>query len=315
MCFVACAGVAKSSRTVRAILGEPQMVVDHEVLLVPTLEGGTVGWCLTVVVRASGCAVPRTLRGSVLVESCDGEEGKPPTLEVYAVTTNRVAAVSIEGGPRFPTRAESALSNRLRAVAIRIRSRQLVQGCPHLAAFNARGELIGQPAEPNNRSLQYILPGRRIWKAPVAPLDGVCQLEARGLRQITAVQGDVTTAVGSYRGIVGRGFLSCVDTRYFDKEEDMYLDAAVLLNAEKPGVLPPPPLPGMRRLTGYRGIFEARGAEAELIGMRIRSAWLVVEGEENGRLEVPLALLKRLTARVALRLHNDVKPWKQQRTA
>jgi hypothetical protein len=93
--------------------------------------------------------------------------------------------------------------------------------------------------------------------------------------------------------------LSCVDTLYFDKKEDMYIDAAVLVNAEKPGA-PPSPLPGMRRLAGYRGIFEARGAQAELIGIRMRGAWLVVEGEENGGLEVPLALLERLTARVSI---------------
>lgn len=282
-------------------LGASQTVRDYEVLLVPKLQGGTSGWCLTVVMMGKGgCTVPPTSAGPIFVENCDGSASTG--IEIYALVTSKVAAVSIAGGPQIPTRAETALPNGLRAVFVEIHSQanshqiSSENTCPHFVPLGISGAPIKRSSKPT-LSLAATLPGRMEWQHPAQRLAGACQISVRHLPGFSAHWGSVATRIGPSRGLIGRAFLSCADTEYFS-QEDTSMDAAVLLDASYPGTTPAP-LPGMRPLPGHHQVFRARGSGGELVASRIREGWLVVEEGGTG-LQEPLALLVHLHATVNL---------------
>jgi len=53
------------------------------------------------------------------------------------------------------------------------------------------------------------------WYRPQHPAHGVCSIEATGLRGITAQWGHVVSRLKSAKGIIGDGFISCIDTEYY----------------------------------------------------------------------------------------------------
>ncbi len=279
---------------------------NSHVLLVPELQGGWAGWCLATGYRtmtggSSSCGELRTTStGPIFAEGgCEEEETR---IDVYALTTSEVAAVSVDGGMPIPTTTNATLPNGLRAAAVEVlrhNGRPSIEPhCPHLIPLDTNSKPIGRKGKPS-KPQAFKLSGTLKWEAPARPPRGACELTATRLPgETVAYRGDVAMHIRPYRGLLGGGFLSCVDIVYIYHEED-HLTAAVLLAASHPGATPPP-LPGMKPLAGHPGIFEAPGAEGELAARRIPGAWLVVEEEDRIGLRVPVEILEHLRALVHL---------------
>jgi hypothetical protein len=293
----ACSGSAVDS----AYVSRP--APNSYVRLEPELRGGRVGWCLatwteTATEGSGGCGdeVTTTSTGPIFTESCN--EGT--ALDIYALTRSEVVAVSAYGGTPIPTRTNATLPDGLRAVAVTVLRRHghpsIGQECPRLTPLDAEGEAIRGKGKPG-RPQWFKLPGTLEWEEPAHQPKGACQLTAARLPPETITyEGDVTTRIRPYRGLLGRAFLSCVDTVYI-YEEQHDLRAAVLLDASHPGTTPPP-LAGMKPLTGHPGIFAVPGPAGEMAARRIRGAWLVVEEEDRIGLRVPVELLEWLQATI-----------------
>ncbi len=281
-------------------------VPNSHVLLVPELQGGWAGWSVATGYQtatedsAGGRQLTTTSTGPIFSEG--GCEGGETGIEVYALTTREVAAVSVAGGVPVPTTTNSTLPDGLRAAAVEV---VLYKGrpsmglhCPRMTPLDAHGKPIGWKGRPG-RPQAFRLPGTRQWEAPARPPRGACDLAvARLPRETVAYRGDVATQIRPYRGLLGRALLSCVDTVYIYHGEH-HLTSAVLLNALHPGATPPP-LPAMKPLAGHPGIFEAPGSEGEIVARRIPGAWIVVEEEDRIGLGVPVELLEDLRATIRL---------------
>jgi len=308
-CTVAVSGCSQSA-THRAYVSRP--LPNGHVLLVPELRGGSSGWCVatgyrTAMERGSGCGqATTTSTGPIFDEAgCDESE---TAIHLYALTTSEVAAVSVYGGSPIPTTTNSTLPDGLRAAAVEVvrhNGQPNIEGggalCPRLTPLDAQGKPISRRGEPG-RPQAVELPGTLHWEEPARPAKGECELDASKLQPETvAHEGDVATRIRQikpYRGLLGRGFLSCVDTVYITRQKD-HLRAAVLLDATRPGSRPAA-LPGMRPVAGHVGIFEAPGSEGETLARRIPGAWLVVEEEDRIGQRAPLELLADLHAEVKL---------------
>jgi hypothetical protein len=215
------------------------------------------------------------------------------------LTTSEVTAVSVDGGTPIPTTTNTTLPDGLRAAAVEVlRHNGLPGHCPRLTPLDAHDKPIRREGKPGTPQA-FQLPGTLHWRTPARPPRGACELAATRLpRETVAYLGDVATRIKPYSGLLGGGFLSCVDTVYVNHEEH-HLTTAVLLNAAHPGATPPP-LPGMKPLAGHPGIFEAPGSEGNVAARRIAGAWLVVEEEDRIGLGVPVELLEDLHATVHL---------------
>lgn len=287
-------------------------VPNSHVLLVPELRGGWAGWCIATGYRtategSSGCGEATTTSPGPIFDEAGCTESET-AIQIYALTTNEVAAVSVYGGPPIPTTTNSTLPDGLRAAAVEVirhNGKPNIMGggalCPRLTPLDARGRPVRRTSGPARPQLVG-LPGSLHWEAPARPSKGDCGLTVTRLPgQTRAVEGDVATRIRQirpYRGLLGRAFLSCVDTIYIYHKEH-HLTAAVLLNESHPGATPPP-LPDMKPLAGHMGIFETPGAGGERAARRIPGAWLVVEEEDRIGLRVPVELLERLHATIHL---------------
>lgn len=293
-------------------VGSPRAVRDFEVRLVPPVKGGWVGWCSsfrTAEGSSSGCPVVPTPGSAIFDESWSGH-APPPVTVGAALTTSRVAAVSVNNGTPIPTRAESTLPHGFRAVMVEIPGQEERQvqpgagsspGCPSGSGsreapehcFAALPEYSFTPLDAKGAPLprhepsplKFGLPSE-FWKRPGHPPRGVCRIAAEHLRGLSAQWGHVVvTSIHGYPGIIGRAFLSCADTEYY--LDNWPLDAGVLLDARHPGTRPAP-LPDMKAVPRHPGVFAAPGDGGMLVGRRVGNAWLVVDGG-NGvqqRLEV-----------------------------
>ncbi|MHB8242105.1 MAG: hypothetical protein ACYDHN_08955, partial [Solirubrobacteraceae bacterium] len=208
--------------------------------------------------------------GPIYAETgCSG--GGESILRVHALTRSEVAAVSVYGGRPIPTTTNITLPDGLRAAAVEVLTHdgrpRIESGCPRMTPFDAHGNPIrrkGRPAPPQ----EFSLPGTLRWEWPARPPRGACGLGARTLpHEVVVYTGDVATRIRPYRGLIGRAFISCVDTVYIS-EEQHHLTAAVLLDASHPGATPPP-LPAMRSLPGHPGIYQAPGCSGRLFARRV----------------------------------------------
>jgi len=309
VCAIAVSGCSHSAAH-SAYVSRP--VPNSHVLLVPELRGGWAGWCIATGYRtategSSGCGQTTTTSpGPIFDEAGCTESGK--AIQIYALTTSEVAAVSVYGGPPIPTTTNSTLPDGLRAAAVEVirhNGKPNIMGggeiCPRLTPLDTQGKPARGTDGLNGPQLVG-LPGNLHWEAPAHPSKGDCGLTVTRLpTQTRAVEGNVATLIRQikpYRKLLGRAFLSCVDTVYVYHKEH-HLTAAVLLNESHPGAAPPQ-LPDMKPLAGHPGIFEAPGAEGERAARRIPGAWLVVEEEDRIGLGVPVELLEHLRATVHL---------------
>jgi hypothetical protein len=302
--LAATAGSVRASEEARKLPEGPPVVSNAPVLLVPPIEGGSGGWCL-VIAESIGCGGLGIKGGAILAQDWvgfgfAGDRGTPRwTIHGNAVTNGEVAAVSVGVGARIPTRAERALPDHLRAVAVEWHGTGPFRKAPRLPRFvalNARGQAIPEPAgQPGEYLLTYPDPLRQ-WQRPTPEARGACRLIAAGLKQLSAQWGTVVTKIRGYVGSVGRPFLSCVSTEFYF--ENWPLLAGVLLDGAQPGRVPAP-LPAMRALRGHPGVYVAPGSNGDVLARRIPTAWLVVErtGTDFHR---ALELLKHVRAVIHL---------------
>jgi hypothetical protein len=315
LCTVTVSGCSRAGAH-SAYVSRP--VPNSHVWLVPELLGGTAGWCLatgyqTTTESGGGCGrLTPTSTGPIFAEQgCDESE---TGIHFYALTTNEVAAVSVYGGTPIPTTTNATLPDGLRAAAVEVLRHNghpsLALHCPRLTPLDADGKPIRNAGKQAVRLRFAVrLPGTKRWDRGVLgehpgwnarrPAHGACELRATQLpRDTSARWGSVATVITPEKGFVGQALLSCVDITYFYLGEHA-LDSAVLLDASHPGATPPP-LPGMKRLAGHAGIFEAPGDGSQMVARRIPGAWLVVEENDDIGLRVPVKMLENLRATVHL---------------
>lgn len=141
----------------------------------------------------------------------------------------------------------------------------------------------------------------RDWNRPQAPASGACQLHVSALAGgVSAEWGQVATAIHPYPGqIVGRGFLSCIDTEYYVPGRGMR--AAVLLDAAQPGARRPADLPGLAPIPQAPGLYNGTGDysfHGPMSAKREGNAWIVVAGGGRNAEESRIRLLRHLSATI-----------------
>lgn len=299
-CLSACSsGVASTSaRYVTTVA--PHARVE----LVPELEAGWAGWCMSVATTGArggsgGCDTPQPSAGSLVAETCEGNAG---SVDVYVIVRPGVSKVSIAGGRRVATHVGATLPDGLRAAAVELVRRHghsTLSRCPPVEAWNAHGEQIDSRTV-RNEPLAVEMAGSRHWRRPSRPEGGVCRLTTTALPEHASVEwGGVAMQMRPVRGVLGRALVSCVDAAYVYRNEHV-LTAALLLNAKRPGA-PPPPIPGMKELRGRRGIFVAPGVGySQRVMRRVRGGWLVVQESDGNGLAIAMGLLMHLRATIHL---------------
>lgn len=276
--------------------GEPSATVvvtrepGREVLLLPVLRGGTAGWCITVA-AGGGCPVLRLMRGTVVAEQWTAE-GASKRAEGFALTTNDVAAVAVDGSRTIATRHEPGLPQGLRAVVVTVRGawapevkvpslfgRHPHEQPEHLPSFTPF-DRAGMPLAQNYEAGAFVereVSGRN-WSRPATEPAGVCELRVTHMHGLVANAGFVATHAERMEGLIGRPFFSCASTSY--TLEGWPLVASVLVDAHRPGSIPAY-LPAMRHIAGSLGLFDALGSNGPMVARRVPGAWLVVSGGEG----------------------------------
>ena len=257
--------------------------------LVPSIEGGTSGWCISEIVRSTAgdtsfsCGEPPISTGAIFAENCGGSASRS-VLRVFVIAASYVPAVEIDGPP-ISTHANRSLPDGLRTAVVEIRSTsgEPVPGwrggpCPRATPVDARGKPIVRSERPGP-ALEVQLPSAQSWKAhkeageacapapqcedlPTQPPSGPCQLRLTEDLPFSAASGNVLTRLEIPRRVFAHALLSCVDVAYKQDTEDSQrfegapLTAAVLLDAAHPGS-PPPSLPEMEPLAGDHRVFIA----------------------------------------------------------
>lgn len=229
--------------------------------------------------RAVGDVLPIRRRKSRSSTKTGAAVPPPPVTDGEALTLSNVHAVSIGGGPPIPTYTRPGLPFGLRAVAVEApgvfgpESRLLLR---RFIALDEHDNPLPQPTTSTPpRALERSEAGAG-WHRPQDPSRGVCSIKAIRLRGITAQWGDVVTHLKSVEGIIGDGFISCIDTEYYFQKWPF--DAAVLLDAEHPLTATPVAIPNLSPVHGHPGIFSAIGGNGKILARRIHKAWLVLEG-------------------------------------
>jgi hypothetical protein len=163
------AGVARASICAIAISGCSQSAPhdtyvsrptpNSHVSLMPALQGGRAGWCLATSYETAmgeggaGCGALTTSTGPIFagIGCSESETG----IQIYALTTKEVAAVSAYGGAPIPTTTNATLPDGLRAAAVEVLRHDgqpsLWPHCPRLTPLGAKLQPIrnaGDHPEP-----------------------------------------------------------------------------------------------------------------------------------------------------------------------
>jgi hypothetical protein len=112
------------------------------------------------------------------------------------------------------------------------------------------------------------------------PPAGPCAIDSSRLPGAQQQLGHVVLRVRPVPQVIGRAYLSCIDTEITYRR--WALDAALLLDAHHPGVLPAP-LPGSTPVPGHPGVVEEEsgGIFGDITARRVGDAWLVVESSSR----------------------------------
>ncbi len=130
------------------------------------------------------------------------------------------------------------------------------------------------------------------------PPTGPCAIDSSRLQGAQQQLGNVVLQVRPVPQVIGRAYLSCIDTEITDR--GWAVDVALLLDAHHPGTLPAP-LPGATPVAGHPGVVnEQSGIFGNITGQRVGDAWLVVESSSHLALRTS-ALPQRLAVLDALR--------------
>jgi hypothetical protein len=270
---------------------------EWEVRLTPGLEGGWVGWCMSVRVaaaEATRCPVaPRregigyesweasgsATRGVALVNAPDEavaiDEANVAQVAVPVGGVPGVSAALVEIADPFP--AKSGWFDEFQPVLRNLRS--------------SGGRGFSAPERDYSASLPA-----SAWQAPGQPPAGVCSIIATRLKGLTPRFGHVATSLSPTPDLAGGGFASCIDTEYSFAHSS--LDAAVLLDAAQPGSALPAALPGAIPVAHHPGLVSAPGWNGQILARRAGEAWLAVEG--GASLRQRIQVLSHLRAGVRL---------------
>lgn len=267
------------------------------VRLTPDIEGGQAGWCVEVLYKSGGgggtCPPLPTLKHPLLSTGTGWTRGEPDAITVV-LTAPRVAYMLVNSAHRIPTVAFPGLPYGLRVAVVHTPYRPTQTApmrIPKLIPLDSHGKRIVESPDYGSG-----LPTRD-WNPPSAPSKGACALHAQGLPGLKTEWGQVATAIRPYAGqIVGRGFLSCIDTEYFLPGRG--LRAAVLLDAAAPGRVPPAEIPGLAAIPQAPGFYNGSGdpRDGPMTAKRQGNAWIVVAGGGRNAEETRIRLLRHLTA-------------------
>jgi hypothetical protein len=241
-----------------------------EVALVPPEQAGWIGWCSEVVdADSSGGSCPvQPMMGERLIDEGWSASGPPQTVKGFVITSVEATSVTVPGAPPIPTISQPRLPFGLRAATVEIPGAQLFEGFP-LRSFTVIGE-SGQALPDPRAELGSLSVQTKFWKRPQTPPPGICQLSTRHAGLIAA-RGNVALEAAGQKGILGQGFLSCIDTEYSFGHS--FLHATLLLNGASPGSRPAP-LPNMKPLADHRDVV----VEGGVVARRRGNAWLLVRG-------------------------------------
>jgi hypothetical protein len=273
-------------------------VSEGEVRLSPALEGGWVGWCMTVRVgadRATRCPVAPTTREAIGYESW--EAGGAGTRGVALVNAPN-EAVAVDEASSTETAAPISGVAEVSAALVEIPA--AFPAPSHWfdefePVYNGMRDSGGRGFSAPQRAHTASLPALS-WRAGEHPPAGVCSITAAHLAGLRARFGHVVTSVAPTPSLAGGGFASCIDTEYSLGRSS--LDAAVLLNASEPGSAAPLPLPSATVVRRHAGLFSAPGWNGEILARRVGDAWLVVEGGSSLRQRIQV--LSHLQASVRI---------------
>jgi hypothetical protein len=273
--------------------------------LTPNLTGGAYGWCLTLDGGGSCPIVPTD--GSELDGGLVGSEPRKDA-EVLTLLLGPQAVAVLVDGRRVPAVTIASLPYHLRVATITISRPRAPAGhtgngapaspgppTPQpLLAVDAHGHILrsthASAGEPSVRTIW--------WKGPTALPKGPCQIHAHGVPGLLPEWGHVAASIAPYpEPIIGRAFFSCIDTEYY--LHNWPLDAAILLDAQHPGVIPAA-IPGLERLRGAPAIYNGPGDgfHGPETAVRKGDAWLIVAGGSG--LAQRIDVLEHLSASVAL---------------
>src|ERR1700722_15190773 len=131
-----------------------------------------------------------------------------------------------------------------------------------------------------------------------SPPTGPCAIDSSRLHGAQQQLGNVVLRVRPVPQVIGRAYLSCIDTAITDR--GWAGDVALLLDAHHPGTLPAP-LPGASPVAGHPGVVnEQSGIFGDITARRVGDAWLVVESSSRLALHTS-ALPQRLAVLDELR--------------
>ena len=275
------------------------------VSLSPNLEGGQAGWCVTILEKNGGgggtCGPLPIVNHPLLIRTSGWTHGESD-MTTTEIAAPRVAYFLVDGTRRVATKTLQGLPYGLRVAIIHTPLR----GSPNrLAAVTFKPPAIvplDALGRPITETSDYGAVWFRDWNRPAAPLTGPCQLRVAGLGEITAEWGQVATAIRPYPArIIGRGFLSCVDTEYYVPGRGMR--AAVLLDAANPGRIAPAAIPGLKPIPQVPGLYNSASSFASngpITAKREGNAWIVVAGGGRNAEEARIRLLRHLTATIKL---------------
>ncbi len=288
------------------------------VSLSPNLEGGQAGWCVTILEgngEASGTCGPLPTFGHPLLTRTSGWTHGESDITTTEITAPRVAYFLVNGTRRVATKMLPGLPYGLRVAIIHTplhgspdRQGAAAFSSPTVVPLDARGKPIAETSD-------YGAVWFRDWNRPATPLEGPCRLHVAGLGGITAQWGQVATAIRPYPSkIIGRGFLSCIDTEYYAPGRGMR--AAVLLDAANPARIAPAAIPGLIAIPQAPGLYNGAGGLAShgpITAKREGNAWIVVAGGGRNAEEARIRLLRHLTAARALpqpHRHSKGRGWR-----
>jgi hypothetical protein len=248
-----------------------------ELQITPGLEGGWVGWCL--IVRAGAAAVPHCPAAPRAQQGIAYEvwEAGGPGTQGLALLNAPVEAVAVNYSHTAISPAPLSGMPGLGAVLVDIpapfstASFSLDEFEPVQHGFRASGERGWGHVE---RAYSAGLPASS-WRAPRRPPAGACSITAVNRAGLNPRSGHVVRSLSLTPGISGDGFLSCIDTEY--RFGHAVLDAAVLLDAARPGAAAPPRLPNAAPVRHHPGLFSAPGWNGQILARRVGEAWLAVE--------------------------------------
>ena len=270
------------------------------VSLSPNLEGGQAGWCVTIFEKsgASGTCGPLPTVAHPLLVGTSGWTHGDRDVTTTEITAPRVAYFLVNGTRRVATKRLPELPYGLRVATIHTPLQRSIRRRPGvLATRPPRLVPLDSHGRPIPESRDYGAVWFRDWNRPAAALKGPCQLRVSGIGGVTAEWGQVATALRPYPGqIVGRGFLSCVDTEYYLPGRGMR--AAVLLDAAHPGRIPPASIPGLSPIPNAPGLYNSTAEDAvrgPLTAKREGDAWVLVAGGGRNAEQARIRLLRHLT--------------------